>query len=218
MLLYRPLGLHELRLVAAAGWRAWPPRLPHQPIFYPVLTFDYARAIARDWNPKDASSAFLGLVSRFKVTDNFAARYPKRLAGGASHEELWVPAADLPEFNDHIRGFIEIIEAFPGPGFDGTLDPVTHLPAGLSPPRASGALKFGCPCCRCLTLSTRAGFECCPVCFWEDDGQDEPDADEVRGGPNGTLSLSCARENFASFGACDRASEAHVRAALPAEL
>ena len=30
--------------------REFPPRLPEQPIFYPVLTEDYARQIARDWN------------------------------------------------------------------------------------------------------------------------------------------------------------------------
>jgi len=26
-----------LALVEASGWLAWPPRLPEQPIFYPVL-------------------------------------------------------------------------------------------------------------------------------------------------------------------------------------
>jgi hypothetical protein len=45
-----------------------------------------------------------------------------------------------------------------------------------------------CPCCLCRTLRERGGFGICPVCFWEDDGQDDHDADEVRGGPNGSLS------------------------------
>lgn len=50
MILYRPTGRAELDLVAASGWRAWPPWLPDQPIFYPVLSFAYAEKIARDWN------------------------------------------------------------------------------------------------------------------------------------------------------------------------
>jgi hypothetical protein len=63
---------------------------------------------------------------------------------------------------------------------------------------------FACPCCASLTLPTRGDYELCPVCFWEDDGQDEHDADLVRGGPNGTLSMTQARANYAAFGACDR--------------
>src|SRR5690349_20561024 len=103
MLLYRPIGLHELRLVAAASSRAWPPRLPHQPIFYPVLSFSYARAIARDWNPTDEASGFVGFVSRFKLEDEFARRYEPQRAGGAANLELWVPAEDLAELNGHIK-------------------------------------------------------------------------------------------------------------------
>ena len=139
MLLYRPLGLQELRLVAGAAWRTWPPRLPHQPIFYPALTFEYARAIAQDWNTRDEASGFVGFVSRFKLDDAFAARYPIKRVGGRSHDELWVPATDLPAFNEHIRGFIEIVAAFVGPRFTGSLDPVSHLPPDLPPPVVSGA-------------------------------------------------------------------------------
>lgn len=136
MLLYRPLGLTELRLVAALGFRGWPPRLPDQPIFYPVLTLEYARKIARDWNAVDAFSGYVGFVARFVIDDAFAARYPVQRAGGAAHEELWVPADELAEFNAHIEGAIEIVEAFAGPRFEGTLDPQSHLPVGLSSPRA----------------------------------------------------------------------------------
>src|SRR5690349_12241959 len=46
--LWRPTGPAELKLVEESGWRAWPPRLPEQPIFYPVLNEDYAIRIARD--------------------------------------------------------------------------------------------------------------------------------------------------------------------------
>jgi len=70
-LLYRPFGLHELRLIAEAGWRAFPPRLPGQPIFYPVLDQAYAEQIARDWNPSDAASGFAGFVTAFAVDDAF---------------------------------------------------------------------------------------------------------------------------------------------------
>jgi hypothetical protein len=75
-----------------------------------------------------------------------------------------------------------------------------------------------CPCCLHLTLHERGGFEVCPVCFWEDDGQDDVNADEVRGGPNGSLSLTAARGNFRQFGAAD-ADDLHlVRAPIEAEI
>lgn len=78
-------------------------------------------------------------------------------------------------------------------------------------------VRYACPCCRFLTLDERGGYEICPVCFWEDDGQDDQDATRVRGGPNGALSLEQARRNFATFGACDERSRQHVRAPLPDE-
>ncbi|MDM0043449.1 CPCC family cysteine-rich protein [Variovorax dokdonensis] len=65
-----------------------------------------------------------------------------------------------------------------------------------------------CPCCYHLSLSERGGFEICPICFWEDDGQDAAD---VRGGPNGTLSLSQARANYQAFGASDMWARQYVR-------
>ena len=77
---------------------------------------------------------------------------------------------------------------------------------------------YRCPCCGFRTLHGRAGYEICGVCFWEDDGQDDHDADEVRGGPNSNLSLTKARENYRAFGASDRRSLGHVRAPLPEEI
>ena len=77
--LWRPTGPRELALVEASGWRAWPPRLPDQPIFYPVLNEDYAIRIARDWNVK-ASGA--GYVTRFEVEKEFLDRYDVQQAGG----------------------------------------------------------------------------------------------------------------------------------------
>jgi len=77
--------------------------------------------------------------------------------------------------------------------------------------------RWACPCCRFLTLQERGGFEICKVCFWEDDGQDDQDASVVRGGPNGTLSLEQARQNFATYGACEERFKKSVRDPLPEE-
>jgi hypothetical protein len=74
-----------------------------------------------------------------------------------------------------------------------------------------------CPCCAFLTLPTRGDYELCPVCFWEDDGQDDDDADLVRRGPNGLLSLTQARANYAAFGACDQTVLQKVRPPRPEE-
>jgi hypothetical protein len=83
--------------------------------------------------------------------------------------------------------------------------------------RGETVTALACPCCRCRTLRERAGFEICPVCFWEDDGQDDADADEVRGGPNGDLSLTEARANYLVFGACEERLVDKVRAPAPEE-
>lgn len=112
--LFRPVGQRELELIAAAEWRAFPPRLPHQPIFYPVLTEDYAVEIARDWNTKDAASGYVGYVTRFAVDDDHIAQFPVQIAGARRHQELWIPAAALAEFNAHIQGTIEVIATFKG--------------------------------------------------------------------------------------------------------
>jgi hypothetical protein len=76
---------------------------------------------------------------------------------------------------------------------------------------------YRCPCCHYKTLHARSAFEICPICFWEDDGQDDHDASEVRGGPNGLLSLQAAREAFKLHGASDEKFAKNVRAPLPDE-
>lgn len=77
---------------------------------------------------------------------------------------------------------------------------------------------YRCPCCQALTLCGRGGFEICPVCFWEDDGQDEHDAHEARGGPNGTLSLTQARANYKAHGVSEPRFVGSVRRPQPHEL
>lgn len=107
--LFRPVGPAELALIKASGWKAFPPRLPDQPIFYPVTNHAYAAQIARDWNVK-ASGA--GFVTRFAVRAEYLSRFPVRTLGGAGHTEFWVPAKELEEFNANIAGLIEVIEEF----------------------------------------------------------------------------------------------------------
>ncbi len=107
--LWRPTGPEELALVEAADGRAWPPRLPDQPIFYPVLNEDYAIRIARDWN---VPASGVGYVTRFEVETAFLDRYPVRRVGGRTIVELWVPAEELDEFNRHIVGRIEVVHEF----------------------------------------------------------------------------------------------------------
>jgi hypothetical protein len=107
--LYRPVGPKELEQIRQSDMRGFPPRLPEQPIFYPVLTEDYAVKIARDWNVP-ASGA--GYVTRFAVLSAFLDRYTVHEAGGAAHREYWIPAEDLPAFNDAIVGTIEVIAEF----------------------------------------------------------------------------------------------------------
>ena len=81
----------------------------------------------------------------------------------------------------------------------------------------AAAAAIPCPCCFCLTLEDRGSFELCPVCYWEDDGQGNHDADEVRGGPNGDLSLTAARANFVALGASCPNAVHHVRPPTEAE-
>jgi hypothetical protein len=107
--LFRPTGPSELELVRATGFTRWPPRLPDQPIFYPVTNEEYAAQIARDWNVKASGSGF---VTRFQVRKAFMERYSVERVGGAEHTEWWVPAEDLEELNDNIVGTIDVIREF----------------------------------------------------------------------------------------------------------
>jgi hypothetical protein len=107
--LFRPTGQAELELIRQADWRAFPPRLPEQPIFYPVLNEEYATQIARDWNTKDSGT---GYVVQFEVEKAFWDRYPVQAAGARVHQEYWIPAEELEEFNRHIAGKIEVVTRF----------------------------------------------------------------------------------------------------------
>jgi len=110
--LYRPVGLRELQLIRAGGFRTFPPRLPGQPFFYPVLNEEYAVQIARDWNTKDEASGNEGYVLRFEVRNEFLDRYEIHIVGRSNHREYWIPANDLEGFNRNIVGPIEVIHEF----------------------------------------------------------------------------------------------------------
>lgn len=110
--LYRPVGQKELDLISGSGWQRFPPRLYFQPIFYPVLTEDYAIRIARDWNTKDHHSDFVGYVLQFEVAKNYLDGYEIREVGGRELREYWIPAEDLETFNDHIVGPIVVTHEF----------------------------------------------------------------------------------------------------------
>jgi len=107
--LWRPVGPKELELIEGSGMRAFPPRLPDQPIFYPVLFEAYAVQIARDLNVP-ASGA--GYVTRLDVLKTFLDRYRVEHAGSKAHLEYWIPAEDLADFNRAIVGGIEVTAAF----------------------------------------------------------------------------------------------------------
>lgn len=107
--LWRPVGQAELDLIAAAAYRRFPPRLPDQPIFYPVCNEQYACEIAERWNARDQG---VGFVTRFEVRSELLSRYERQVVGARHHEELWVPAEDLEVFNDAIVGSIEVVREF----------------------------------------------------------------------------------------------------------
>ena len=107
--LWRPVGPAELRLIDESGMRAFPPRLPEQPIFYPVTTEAYAVKIARDWNVPASGSGF---VTRFRVRRDDLGRYEVQDAGGKAHQEYWIPAEEMDAFNRAIVGRIEVVKAF----------------------------------------------------------------------------------------------------------
>lgn len=107
--LFRPVGPAELALIEASGWTRFPPRLPEQPIFYPVLNEEYARQIAERWNVNESGGGF---VTRFEVDSEFVSKYPVQTVGSRIHQELWVPADELDEFNRHIVGLIEVVAEY----------------------------------------------------------------------------------------------------------
>lgn len=113
MILYRPVGTKELELIRDSGYRKYPPRLPEQPIFYPVLDEPYAIEIASGWNVK-YNDDHKGYVTKFEIDDIYCKQFEIHQVGDRYHKELWIPAERLEEFNGHIIGKICITAKFPG--------------------------------------------------------------------------------------------------------
>lgn len=108
-ILYRPVGQKELDLIEESGWKKFPPRLPDQPIFYPVLNEEYAIQISREWNVPAYGAGF---VTKFNVDSEYLKKFEIQNVGGEIHNELWVPAEELEEFNNNIVGLIEVTKSY----------------------------------------------------------------------------------------------------------
>ena len=111
--LFRPVGHAELELIRQSEFTAFPPRLPEQPIFYPVLNEEYATQIARDWNAKRNENK-VGYVVRFFVRSEYLKGHEIQTVGGSVHQEYWIPADELLEFNQNIVGRIEVLAEYRG--------------------------------------------------------------------------------------------------------
>lgn len=111
MVLFRPVNSAELKLIEQSNYKAFPPRLPEQPIFYPVLNREYACEIAEKWNVK-SSIDHKGFVLQFEVDDEYCSQFEIHTVGSSRHQELWIPAEELENFNRHIIGEIKVIAIF----------------------------------------------------------------------------------------------------------
>jgi hypothetical protein len=109
--LYRPVNQKELDRIKDSGWKKFPPRLMEQPIFYPVTNLEYARQISTQWN---VPAYGVGYVTKFNVDTDYLRKFKVENVGGPIHNELWVPAEELDEFNSNIIGLIEIVETHTG--------------------------------------------------------------------------------------------------------
>jgi len=111
MILYRPVGSKECALIIESGYTKFPPRLPEQPIFYPVLNEKYAVEIASRWNV-NYNDDHKGYVTKFEVDDTYVRQFEIHTVGDSYHQELWVPAEELENFNLHIIGEIQVIREY----------------------------------------------------------------------------------------------------------
>lgn len=107
--LYRPVANAELKLIEESGWKKFPPRLPEQPIFYPVMNEAYARQITIEWN---VPAYGVGYVTKFEVDETYLSKFDVQNVGAELHDELWIPAEELEDFNAHIIGTIEVIAKY----------------------------------------------------------------------------------------------------------
>lgn len=117
--LYRPVGQPELDLIIDSGYKAFPPRLAWQPIFYPVLNMEYASSIAKEWNTNDDANGNVGYVTQFEIPEEYFYTFTIQNVGARNYNEIWVPAEQLEEFNSKIVNGIRVLRAFYGEKFKG---------------------------------------------------------------------------------------------------
>ncbi len=107
--LFRPLNQAELDLILQLNWKAFPPRLADQPIFYPVLNEAYATQITKEWN---VPAYGVGHVVQFSIPLDYFQTFKVQTVGAAIHQEIWVPAEELGKFNFHIIDSIKLVSSF----------------------------------------------------------------------------------------------------------
>lgn len=97
----------ELDLIAESGWIKFPPRLPEQPIFYPVLSLIYAKKI-NDWNVKDYGEGF---IVEFEIDNMYLVLHHIDVhnVGDKDDNEFWIKSENLDEFNRNIKGKIKLV-------------------------------------------------------------------------------------------------------------
>jgi hypothetical protein len=116
-----------MELIIKLESSGFPPRLQGQPIFYPVLNLEYAIQIAKEWNTKDMNSGFVGFVTQFGIDEDYVSKFEEKTVGSVVHQELWIPAEELQNFNNKIITKIDIIDAFYGMGYEGPVPERTNL-------------------------------------------------------------------------------------------
>lgn len=162
-------------------------RLLHGEVYFPPALFDIA------YPPRDRALPWGASLS---------ATVRDRIERTAFRRDGTIETSPLPEMSLSEQGIPRRVPEW-------IEDPYAFASEQAS--REEPLAQFRCPCCGYLTLMERAAYEICPVCCWEDDGQDNPHADEYWGGPNGSLTLSQARENFSALGAKEPQHRPHVR-------
>lgn len=105
MKLYRPINKNELKLIKESEWNGFPPRLPEQPIFYPVLDYNYAKKINK-WNVNAYGN---GYIVEFHIDDDYISEFDIHNVGNRNDNEYWIPSDELNEFNKNIIGKIKLI-------------------------------------------------------------------------------------------------------------
>ncbi len=160
--------------------RGFPPRLAQQPIFYPVVNLEYARQIAREWNPPDKNSGFAGFVTQFDLSSTYLSKFDLHTAGSAAHREYWIPARELSSFNKAISGLISVEEAYFGLQFSGWV-PEDHMLKGLRAKEQfealSAILDFGEFVAE-VSANRKAAFLNC--IFWSKTSLSDPECTEVQ--------------------------------------